>query len=79
MNSDVYRHFVPAIIATAMAAMGLAGLLIVDHGPWNKPAVKKETMIQYGTTAASAAASAAVTPPRRSRSLLSRILLGCGG
>jgi hypothetical protein len=61
MNRD--QHFIPAIIATAVAAMGLGGLLLVNHGPWNKPKVKNETMIQYGTTAASAAAAgAAVTP-----------------
>jgi hypothetical protein len=43
MNRD--QHFIPAIIATAVAAMGLGGLLLVNHGPWNKPKVKNETMI----------------------------------
>lgn len=53
---------VPATIAVAIAAIGLLALLLVDHGPWNKPQVQTETMIQYGTTAAAAnAAGATVT------------------
>jgi hypothetical protein len=60
---NVHQHFVPAVIATAVAAMGLAALLLVNHGPWNKPKLKNETMLEYGTTAASAAAAGAgVTP-----------------
>ena len=51
-----HQHLVPAIIATAVALVGLSGLLLVNHGPWSKPKVKNETMIQYGTTAAAAAA-----------------------
>ena len=47
------------MIATAVAAIGLAMLLLIDHGPWNKPKVQNETMIQYGTTAAAAAAAGA--------------------
>jgi hypothetical protein len=50
----------PVIIATAVALIGLVALLLLDHGPWNKPNVKNEIMIQYGTTAT--AAGAAVTP-----------------
>jgi hypothetical protein len=46
-----------------VAVMGLVGLLFVDHGPRNKPDVKNETMIQYGTTAASAAAAGATVTP----------------
>jgi hypothetical protein len=59
------RHskFAPLIIAMTVAVMGLGALLLVNHGPWTKPRVQNETMIQYGTTAASAAAAgAAVTP-----------------
>ena len=60
---NIHPHFVPVIIATVVAVMGFVGLLLVNHGPWNKPKVKNETMIQYGTTAAAAAAvGAAVTP-----------------
>lgn len=61
-NSNTNSHVVPALIATAVAAVGLLSLILVDHGPWSAPKVESETMIQYGTTAAAAqAAGAAVT------------------
>jgi hypothetical protein len=62
------RHskFAPLIIAMTVAVMGLVGLLLVNHGPWNKPKVQNETMIQYGTMAESAAAvGAAITPTEK--------------
>jgi len=66
VRKDIHPHFVPVIIATVVAVMGLVGLLLVNHGPWNKPKVQNETMIQYGTTAGSAAAvGAAITPTEK--------------
>jgi hypothetical protein len=66
VRKDIHPHFLPVIIATVVAVMGLIGLLLVNHGPRNKPNVKNETMIQYGTTAGSAAAAgAAVTPTEK--------------
>ena len=63
VRKDIHPHFLPVIIATVVALMGLVGLLLVNHGPWNKLKVQNETMIQHGTTAGSAAAvGAAVTP-----------------
>jgi hypothetical protein len=63
VRKDIHPHFLPVIIATVVAVMGFVGLLLVNHGPWSKPNVKNETMIQHGTTAGSAAAvGAAVTP-----------------
>jgi hypothetical protein len=65
-RQHIHPHFVPVIIATVVAVMGFVGLLLVNHGPWNKPKVKNETMIQYGTTAGAAgAAGAAVTPTEK--------------
>jgi hypothetical protein len=67
-RQDIHPHFVPVISATAVAVIGLVGLLLVNHGPWNKPKVQNETMIQYGTTAGAAAAAAAgagVTPTEK--------------
>ena len=61
------NSFGPAMIALSVAAVGLLALLIVDHGPWNKPQVQSQTMIQYGTTAAAADAAGATvtsTPPK---------------
>jgi hypothetical protein len=45
-----------------VAAVGLLSLLLVDHGPWNRPhALATETV--YATTAAAAhAVGATVTP-----------------
>ena len=63
VRKDIHPHFLPVIIATVVAVMGLAGLLLLNHGPWTKPKVQNETVIQQGTTAGSAAAAgAAVTP-----------------
>lgn len=66
-NSNTNTRIIPALIAIAIAAVGLLSLILVDHGPWNKPMVQNETMIQYGTTAAAAAAAGATvttTPPK---------------
>jgi hypothetical protein len=66
VRKDIHPHFVPVIIATVVAVMGFVGLLLVNHGPWTKPTVKDETMIQYGSTADSAAAvGAAITPTEK--------------
>lgn len=48
------------MIATAVAAVGLVSLILVDHGPWSAPKAESLTMIQYGTTAAAAQAASAV-------------------
>lgn len=59
---DIHSKFGAAMIACAVAAVGLLSLLLIDHGPWNKPRVQNETMVQSDTTAAAAqAAGATVT------------------
>jgi hypothetical protein len=50
----------PATIALAIAVVGLVALLLVDHGPWNKPSAGNTTMIEVGRTAGVAAAAGAV-------------------
>jgi hypothetical protein len=60
----------PAMIAVAVAAIGLLALLLVDHGPWNKPSVQSGTMIEYGTTAGAAAAVGAVVTDTTTKSAL---------
>ena len=58
MSEDIKeRSYGPVMIAAGVAAVGLLSLVLVDHGPWNKPQV--QTMIQHGTTAAAAHAAGA--------------------
>lgn len=61
-RQHLHPHLVPAAVAAAVAVIGLVALLLVDHGPWNKPKIQNETMIQYGDTAAAANASAPAKP-----------------
>ena len=76
MRKDTHPHLVPALIAITVAVIGLVGLLLVDHGPWNKPHVKNETMIQYGTTAAAAAAVGATVTPTSPKPALEPVAAG---
>jgi hypothetical protein len=39
-----------APLKVAVAALGLLGMLIVDHGPWNKPKVQPAFMASYSST-----------------------------
>jgi hypothetical protein len=52
------------LAATAMVAtFGVLGMLIVDHGPWNKPRLQTAEVANYSTTGEAArAAGATVTP-----------------
>jgi hypothetical protein len=53
----------PLAGAIIVAAVGLLSLLIVDHGPWNKPHVQSQGIVNYATTAEAAhAVGAKVTP-----------------
>ena len=62
-KTRVRKTFVPVGIAAAVAVIGLALLLLVDHGPWTRPAVKAPAAIPHSDTAAAAqAAGASVTP-----------------
>jgi hypothetical protein len=53
----------PVVIALAVSVFGVLGMLIVDHGPWNRPQVQTAEVANYKTTGAAArAAGATVTP-----------------
>src|SRR5258707_9269038 len=55
---------IPLVAAIVIAVLGVFGMLIVDHGPWNKPKVQTAAMADYTTTGdAARAAGAAVMPP----------------
>jgi hypothetical protein len=54
----------PVMVATAVAGFGVSAMLIVDHGPWNRPQVQTAEVANYKTTGQAArAAGATVTPP----------------
>ena len=50
-------------VALAVAIFGILAILIVDHGPWNRPQVQTAEVANYKTTGEAArAVGASVTP-----------------
>jgi hypothetical protein len=61
MNYQYLMKRGPLAVAMAVAVLGVLGMLLVDHGPWNKPHL--QTAGDYPTTKAAAkAVGATVTP-----------------
>ena len=52
----------PLVIAMVVAAAGVLGMLLVDHGPWNKPHLQTAEVHYPSTKAAAHAVGATVTP-----------------
>jgi hypothetical protein len=52
----------PLVAAIAVAALGVLGMLLVDHGPWNKPHLQTAGVHYPSTKAAANAVGATVTP-----------------
>jgi hypothetical protein len=62
-RSHPHRTSGPLVGAVIVAAVGLLSLLIVDHGPWNKPHAQTQDTVNYATTTEAAhAVGAKVTP-----------------
>ena len=58
----------PLVVAIAIAVLGVLGMLIVDHGPWNKPHMKTAVVANTTTTgdaARDAGATVMQTEPKR--------------
>jgi hypothetical protein len=53
---------VPMLFALAIAVFGLVAMLIVDHGPWNRPHLQTAESNHITTGAAASAVGATVTP-----------------
>ena len=53
----------PLVVAMAIAVLGVFGMLIVDHGPWNKPRVQNAVVANYSTTGEAARAVGATVIP----------------
>jgi hypothetical protein len=52
----------PLVVAMAVAVLGVLGMLLVDHGPWNKPHLRTAEVYYPSTKAAANAVGATVTP-----------------
>jgi hypothetical protein len=60
-KNDPKRSFGP--VAVAFAAFGSLSLVIVNHGPWNRPQLQRPGVVHSTTTGKAAqAAGATVTP-----------------
>jgi hypothetical protein len=53
----------PLKVAIAVAVLGVLGMLIVDHGPWNTPKVQPAFMTSYSPTGEAARAAGAKVMP----------------
>jgi len=53
----------PLKVAIAVAVLGVLGMLIVDHGPWNKPKVRPAVIANYSSTGEAARAAGAQVMP----------------
>jgi hypothetical protein len=57
------RGGAPLKVAIAVAVMGVLGMLIVDHGPWNKPKQQPAYFANYSSTGEAARAAGAQVLP----------------
>ena len=67
MNTGYQKRWVdPLYVAMTIAVFGLLALLIVDHGPWNRPHIQSED--SFPNTAAAAQAAGATVMPTEPKS-----------
>lgn len=59
MRADAKMARKPVLVAAITAMLGVAGMLLVNHGSWSKP---KLTYPQVTTDAAAQTAGAKITP-----------------
>jgi hypothetical protein len=65
----------PAAYAMAVAVLGLLSMLLVDHGPWNRPHVQTAEA-HYATTGAAARAAGATVTPTMPKSEIEPVVPG---
>lgn len=53
----------PLLVAVAIAVLGVLGMLIVDHGPWNKPKVQTIAMAPDSTLGEAARGAGVMVMP----------------
>ena len=61
------RGGTPLMAAIVIAIFGVLGMLIVDHGPWNKPHVKTAVVANTTTTGDAAREAGATVMPTEPR------------
>ena len=66
--SSALRH--PGVIALIVAAVTIAAMLIVDHGPWNRAKTQPAHVAMYATTGEAARAAGAAVLPTEQKSPL---------
>lgn len=66
--SAALRH--PGVIALIVAAVTIAAMLIVDHGPWSRAKAQPAHVANYATTGEAARAAGARVLPTQARSPL---------
>lgn len=64
--STALRH--PGVIALIVAGMTIAAMMIVDHGPWNRPKTQPAHVAMYATTGEAARAAGAAVLPTQPKS-----------
>src|SRR5258708_37586445 len=62
-NPSKRRGGIPLVAAIVIAVLGVLGMLIVDHGPSNKPKGQTAAMANYTTTGDAARAAGATGMP----------------
>jgi hypothetical protein len=62
-NIERYSKRIPIAAALAVAIAGVLAMLIVDHGPWSRPAVQTAEVAKYRTTGEAARAAGATVMP----------------
>ena len=66
----------PAMVALAVAVFGLVAMLLVDHGPWNRPHAQSAAIAYFHTTGEAARAVGAKVVPTAPKSELEPDPLG---
>jgi len=58
----------PALVALAIAALGILAMLIVDHGPWSRRHVQTAEIAKHQTTGEAARSAGAGVVPTEPKS-----------
>jgi hypothetical protein len=75
-NRSNRRGGAPLLVALAVAAAGVLGILVVDHGPLSKPKVQPAATANYSTTGEAARAAGATVMPTEPKPPIEPVPLG---